>query len=184
MASMSRFVLQDCGVRNHEALYRPIISSLVSSRQMQSHLDVTGRVSFLQMPGSCLSIRSKAVATLSAPNSRRLPSRGSLILCKSTSDFSEDVLGSSSRGLSQYEKIIETLTTLFPVWVILGTIVGIYKPAAVMYHFSLLQQSNDEKRVRAMSLLWVSAAGYVVRNESVHSWFGFPHAFYGLDIEV
>ncbi|KAJ9688540.1 hypothetical protein PVL29_014277 [Vitis rotundifolia] len=35
--------------------------------------------------------------------------------------------------MSQYERIIETLTTLFPVWVILGTVIGIYKPAAVTW---------------------------------------------------
>ncbi|WVZ69483.1 hypothetical protein U9M48_018259 [Paspalum notatum var. saurae] len=34
---------------------------------------------------------------------------------------------------SQYEKIVELLTTLFPVWVILGTIIGIYKPSMVTW---------------------------------------------------
>ncbi|KAK1264640.1 hypothetical protein QJS04_geneDACA023916 [Acorus gramineus] len=34
---------------------------------------------------------------------------------------------------SQYEWIVELLTTLFPVWDILGTIVGIYKPSAVTW---------------------------------------------------
>ncbi|PKA64539.1 putative sodium/metabolite cotransporter BASS2, chloroplastic [Apostasia shenzhenica] len=35
--------------------------------------------------------------------------------------------------MSRYERIIELLTTLFPVWVILGTVIGIYKPAAVTW---------------------------------------------------
>ncbi|CAN6456231.1 unnamed protein product [Victoria cruziana] len=35
--------------------------------------------------------------------------------------------------MSQYERIIELLTTLFPLWVILGTVVGIYKPSAVTW---------------------------------------------------
>ncbi|KAG2599433.1 probable sodium/metabolite cotransporter BASS2, chloroplastic [Panicum virgatum] len=35
--------------------------------------------------------------------------------------------------LSTYEKIVELLTTLFPVWVILGTIIGIYKPSMVTW---------------------------------------------------
>ncbi|KAJ1284531.1 hypothetical protein BS78_03G211100 [Paspalum vaginatum] len=35
--------------------------------------------------------------------------------------------------VSQYEKIVEMLTTLFPVWVILGTIIGIYKPSMVTW---------------------------------------------------
>ncbi|XP_052627493.1 sodium/pyruvate cotransporter BASS2, chloroplastic isoform X2 [Lactuca sativa] len=35
--------------------------------------------------------------------------------------------------MSTYERIIETLTTLFPLWVIIGTIIGIYKPSAVTW---------------------------------------------------
>ncbi|KAL6842645.1 hypothetical protein ACP4OV_027489 [Aristida adscensionis] len=34
---------------------------------------------------------------------------------------------------SQYEKIVELLTTLFPVWVILGTVIGIWKPSMVTW---------------------------------------------------
>ncbi|KAL6615674.1 hypothetical protein ACP70R_037944 [Stipagrostis hirtigluma subsp. patula] len=34
---------------------------------------------------------------------------------------------------SQYEKIVELLTTLFPVWVIIGTVIGIYKPSMVTW---------------------------------------------------
>ncbi|XP_075522358.1 sodium/pyruvate cotransporter BASS2, chloroplastic-like isoform X2 [Primulina tabacum] len=40
---------------------------------------------------------------------------------------------SSGTQISQYERIIELLTTLFPLWVILGTVIGIYKPAAVTW---------------------------------------------------
>lgn len=60
------------------------------------------------------------------------PKRNSQILCKATTDLSGDVPGSSGE-LSQYEKVIETLTTLFPLWVILGALVGIYKPSAVTW---------------------------------------------------
>lgn len=38
------------------------------------------------------------------------------MLCKATTNISGDV-PESAGGLSQYEKVIETLTTLFPVWV-------------------------------------------------------------------
>ncbi|BBH08445.1 Sodium Bile acid symporter family [Prunus dulcis] len=60
-------------------------------------------------------------------------SRNSEVLCKATRNLSGDLPGSTSSGMSQYERIIETLTTLFPVWVILGTILGIYKPSAVTW---------------------------------------------------
>lgn len=84
-------------------------------------------------------------------------------MCKAATNISGDVPSSTPRGMTQYERIIETLTTLFPVWVcvsnslyagkifsllylcnvtvelqfcgqvILGTILGIYKPAAVSF---------------------------------------------------
>ncbi|GAB2300382.1 Sodium/pyruvate cotransporter bass2, chloroplastic [Dionaea muscipula] len=137
MAPMSRCVIKDCKIRPCEAVYRT--SSLISSRQLQSHLDLThlsgGSCSFGN-GRSCLAIEGKGISpvtTLSTPSSIFQRSRSSLLLCKTATDFSGDVPTSSSSGLTQYEKIIELLTTLFPVWVILGTIVGIYKPAAVTW---------------------------------------------------
>ncbi|KAH1118068.1 hypothetical protein AAZX31_17G116200 [Glycine max] len=56
----------------------------------------------------------------------------SKILCNATTDISGDIPESAGE-LSQYEKVIEILTALFPVWVILGAIVGIYKPTAVTW---------------------------------------------------
>jgi hypothetical protein len=38
-----------------------------------------------------------------------------------------------SKELSGFEKFVELLTTLFPIWVILGTLIGIYKPSAVTW---------------------------------------------------
>lgn len=44
--------------------------------------------------------------------------RNSQVLCKAAANVSGDIpSSSSSTGMSQYEKIIETLTTLFPLWV-------------------------------------------------------------------
>ncbi|KAJ6731396.1 SODIUM/PYRUVATE COTRANSPORTER BASS2 CHLOROPLASTIC [Salix purpurea] len=61
-------------------------------------------------------------------------SRNPQVLCRVATNSPGDVPGSSTPGgMSQYERIIETLTTLFPLWVILGTILGIYKPAAVTW---------------------------------------------------
>ncbi|CAL5400346.1 unnamed protein product [Camellia sinensis] len=61
------------------------------------------------------------------------PSRNYQVVCKAATNASGDVPGRAPSGMSQYERIIEMLTTLFPVWVILGTIIGIYKPAAVAW---------------------------------------------------
>ncbi|KAL6550248.1 Sodium/pyruvate cotransporter bass2, chloroplastic [Orobanche minor] len=57
--------------------------------------------------------------------------RNTRVYCKASTsgDFDSNV----HNQISQYEKIVETLTTLFPVWVILGTIIGIYKPAMVTW---------------------------------------------------
>ncbi|KAL0395373.1 UNVERIFIED_CONTAM: Sodium/pyruvate cotransporter BASS2, chloroplastic [Sesamum latifolium] len=57
--------------------------------------------------------------------------RNPRVHCKAAT--SGDFSSSAPGQMSQYERIIETLTTLFPVWVILGTIIGIYKPAMVTW---------------------------------------------------
>lgn len=59
--------------------------------------------------------------------------RNCQILCKAEANISSDLPESVPTGSSQYEKIVELLTTLFPVWVILGTIIGIYKPSMVTW---------------------------------------------------
>ncbi|XP_002974205.2 sodium/pyruvate cotransporter BASS2, chloroplastic [Selaginella moellendorffii] len=37
------------------------------------------------------------------------------------------------KELSTFERVVELLTTMFPVWVILGTVIGIVKPTAVTW---------------------------------------------------
>ncbi|KAF3954636.1 hypothetical protein CMV_020043 [Castanea mollissima] len=59
--------------------------------------------------------------------------RNSQVLCKAATNVSGDFPNGTPSGMSPYETVIETLTTLFPVWVILGTIIGIYKSAAVTW---------------------------------------------------
>lgn len=63
-------------------------------------------------------------------------SKRNQFICKADAS----VLGDAGRGPpeaipgpSQFEKVVEFLTTLFPVWVILGTVIGIYKPSAVTW---------------------------------------------------
>ncbi|XP_066314639.1 probable sodium/metabolite cotransporter BASS2, chloroplastic [Miscanthus floridulus] len=74
------------------------------------------------------------LAVASAPAATITPVlRSRQILCKAEANVSSNLPDSLPTGVSQYEKIVELLTTLFPVWVILGTIIGIYKPYMVTW---------------------------------------------------
>ncbi|XP_031248121.1 sodium/pyruvate cotransporter BASS2, chloroplastic-like [Pistacia vera] len=136
MASMStRFVVKDCTKLHASRAISTPTSTSVSSRRLQAHLDPRGVFSMPENAKS-LAIKNKprsSIVSLSAPYSIIQCSRNSQVLCKSAANVSGDVPNNTSSGMSQYERIIETLTTLFPVWVILGTIIGIYKPAAVTW---------------------------------------------------
>ncbi|KAJ6862883.1 hypothetical protein NC652_039680 [Populus alba x Populus x berolinensis] len=136
MASVSRLVLQDCNLLPCQAIYKP--SSCFPSRRLNTHLDPrTG----ITVPGNGRiwtaqnKPRSPTVAlTALSPSSIIHSSRNPQVLCRAATNATGDVPDSSTHGgMSQYERIIETLTTLFPVWVVLGTILGIYKPAAVTW---------------------------------------------------
>lgn len=114
----------------------------------------------------------------------------------------------TSSGMTTYEKIIETLTTLFPLWVcqnntfitfpiyssvpikiwchwqvIIGTLVGIYKPSAVSVTLHVLYFGNKNSNV-----IWLDPlsqnAGYMATNRPFHRWFGFSHAFNGTDTNI
>ncbi|GLT73005.1 hypothetical protein SLA2020_448950 [Shorea laevis] len=133
MASMSRFVLKDCKLGTHDALYRP--SSSFPAGRLQTYLDARGGFPKAKN-GRCLAIRNKPwtqIVALTTPSLIIQTSRKSQFLCKAATNASGDVPGSTPSRMSPYERVIETLTTLFPVWVILGTIIGIYKPAAVTW---------------------------------------------------
>ncbi|KAL3566553.1 hypothetical protein D5086_031968 [Populus alba] len=136
MASVSRLVLQDCNLLPCQAIYKP--SPCFPSRRLNTHLDPrTG----ITVPGNGRiwtaqnKPRSPTVAlTALSPSSIIHSSRNPQVLCRAATNATGDVPDSSTHGgMSQYERIIETLTTLFPVWVVLGTILGIYKPAAVTW---------------------------------------------------
>uniref|UniRef100_A0A5B7AUB5 Uncharacterized protein n=1 Tax=Davidia involucrata TaxID=16924 RepID=A0A5B7AUB5_DAVIN len=133
MASMSKFVAKDCRLQHYDAIYRP--STCLPARRLQTHMYLKGGFGVAKN-GSCVAIQNKPQSPsfpLPAPSSIIPPSRNSQVSCKATTNISGDFSSSNSSGMSQYERIIETLTTLFPVWVILGTIIGIYKPAAVTW---------------------------------------------------
>ncbi|KAM0933391.1 putative Bile acid:sodium symporter/arsenical resistance protein Acr3 [Dioscorea sansibarensis] len=59
--------------------------------------------------------------------------RNRQVFCKAEADISGEVPNSPSHEISQFERIVELLTTLFPVWVLLGTVIGIIKPSAVTW---------------------------------------------------
>ncbi|KAK4754745.1 hypothetical protein SAY87_008502 [Trapa incisa] len=131
MASLSRFVLKDCKLQTWEAPHGAVSGYLLARRRPQCLLDVRMGCCVSENVRS-LSLRDRSRSPLFCASSLPInpDSRSSILLCKAATDAS----GASTPGqLSQYERIVETLTTLFPVWVILGTIIGIYKPAAVTW---------------------------------------------------
>nr|ACZ98535.1 transmembrane domain protein [Malus domestica] len=128
----SKFALKDFKLRTCDAFCRPAAS--LSARRLQSHLDLRGELSVPENV-RCCAIQSKTWSPIVAKPSSSIiqTSRNSKVFCKAATNLSGDLPSSTPSGMNLYEKIIETLTTLFPVWVILGTILGIYKPAAVTW---------------------------------------------------
>lgn len=59
-------------------------------------------------------------------------SRSQQFLCKAEANALGET-GGVTGGASQFERVVEVLTTMFPVWVILGTAIGIYRPSAVTW---------------------------------------------------
>ncbi|PPD80627.1 hypothetical protein GOBAR_DD22451 [Gossypium barbadense] len=132
MAALSRFVVTDTNLHAYEAVIRRRPWSLIPGRRVLSaQLDVRAGISLYGNGWSMQSKPNSPLAALLAPSSIILASRNSKVKCKAAANVSGD--SPTPKGMNQYERIIETLTTLFPVWVTLGAIVGIYKPAAVTW---------------------------------------------------
>ncbi|XP_061345259.1 sodium/pyruvate cotransporter BASS2, chloroplastic [Gastrolobium bilobum] len=135
MASMSRIILGDHRIGACDALLKPNSCIPTRIKLHNAHMDVKSEF-YLHESGRSCGIRSElwgpVVAVERLPLLHQTSKRNSKILCKATTNISGEI-PESAGGMSQYEKVIETLTTLFPVWVILGAIVGIYKPAAVTW---------------------------------------------------
>ncbi|KAG4930214.1 hypothetical protein JHK82_047281 [Glycine max] len=133
---MSTIILRDHRVAAgaYDALLKPSFRTPTWKKLHNSHL-VKGHFYLTKSGGSCAirrKLRGPVVAVLELPLSLQASRRrNSKILCNATTDISGDIPESAGE-LSQYEKVIEILTALFPVWVILGAIVGIYKPTAVI----------------------------------------------------
>ncbi|XP_022755085.1 sodium/pyruvate cotransporter BASS2, chloroplastic-like isoform X3 [Durio zibethinus] len=133
MASLSRLVVKDYNLHKFDAVCRRPWSLIPGRRLQAAQLDVRAGISVSDNGNgwAIQSKRSSPVVALAAPSSIIPASRNSKVICKAAANVSGDI--PSPTGRNQYERIIETLTTLFPVWVILGTIIGIYKPAAVTW---------------------------------------------------
>ncbi|XVF49253.1 hypothetical protein PTKIN_Ptkin03bG0253500 [Pterospermum kingtungense] len=133
MASLSRFVVKDYNLHTYDAVFRRPWSLIPGRRLQADQLDVRAGT-HVPENGNSRPIHSKPsspLVALAAASSIIPASRSSKVMCKAAANVSGDIPTPS--GMNQYERIIETLTTLFPVWVILGTIIGIYKPAAVTW---------------------------------------------------
>ncbi|KAK2357745.1 Sodium/pyruvate cotransporter bass2, chloroplastic [Trifolium repens] len=129
MASMPRIIFRDHKLGTYDAVLKPSCYNHITRRNnlLNNHLDVKSFAIRSELRGP-----NPIVADARLPLVHLTSKRNSQILCSASTNISGDV-PESAGGLSQYEKIIETLTTLFPVWVILGALLGIYKPAAVTW---------------------------------------------------
>lgn len=118
---------KDCRLGN--GLYRQGVLSF--SRRIQTHQD--GRT--IVLGNQCPKNSSQGAVSVGISSQTTLPliPVRKKFLCKAEANISGDVPNHASTGMSQYERIVELLTTLFPVWIILGTVIGIYKPAAVTW---------------------------------------------------
>ncbi|OVA06524.1 Bile acid:sodium symporter [Macleaya cordata] len=132
MASMSRFVQKDGSVQTCTGLFKS--TSYFSPRRLQTNLDMRRGISVSSGGRNAVkySVQSP-ISAFSYPSWTAKASGRPQVLCKAEADLSGNVPSSTPGELNQYEIIVEKLTTLFPVWVILGTIIGIYKPAAVTW---------------------------------------------------
>ncbi|KAJ4787900.1 Sodium/bile acid cotransporter [Rhynchospora pubera] len=121
MASISRFLHKDCGLQARTPLGQ------ISLRQAKLDARKWVSVPNAKIEGNCSVDLSRASWISPLLRSRQ-------VLCKAEANISSgNVPEHAPTELSQYEKIVELLTTLFPVWVIIGTILGIYKPSMVTW---------------------------------------------------
>ncbi|KAG7021824.1 Sodium/pyruvate cotransporter BASS2, chloroplastic [Cucurbita argyrosperma subsp. argyrosperma] len=132
MASFSKFEYTDCRTHKFDALYRQTYD--FSAKKPTAHLYIRGKLCSSHNARSLVAQCKLLKPIVFSGFPSAIISRKLQILCKAANDVSGDIPdGNSPSGMSLYERTIETLTTLFPLWVILGTIIGIYKPAAVTW---------------------------------------------------
>ncbi|XP_065010214.1 probable sodium/metabolite cotransporter BASS2, chloroplastic isoform X2 [Musa acuminata AAA Group] len=134
VASISRILHRDCGSQSRPALYAKgfcLSPSPARCRPQPRREQKAVLVSGSSMPNGG---RGRSDASACSMTSAIIPVlRSRQVLCKAEANVSGDILNSPVAEMSQYERIIELLTTLFPVWVMLGTIIGINKPSMVTW---------------------------------------------------
>ncbi|XP_009387167.2 probable sodium/metabolite cotransporter BASS2, chloroplastic isoform X1 [Musa acuminata AAA Group] len=130
VASISRVLCRDSGSQSRHAMAAKCCSfSSYIARCVPQPPHALGSGSPMPNGGRG---RNEAVAcSMASPIIPVLRSRQ--VLCKAEANASGDFPNNPVAEMSQYESIVELLTTLFPVWVILGTIIGIYKPSMVTW---------------------------------------------------
>ncbi|KAI3986341.1 hypothetical protein MKX01_002186 [Papaver californicum] len=133
MGSMSRFLHRDCSLQSNTTTLCKS-ASLLSPRRFQINFEDGRRGVSLSSEGrnsgKCSVQRPISAFSLTNPSLIAKTSGSQQVLCQAEASGSAP---GSTPELSQYELIVERLTTLFPVWVILGTVIGIYKPSAVTW---------------------------------------------------
>ncbi|WOH06073.1 hypothetical protein DCAR_0625496 [Daucus carota subsp. sativus] len=130
MATISRFVAKDCNFHSFHALSRSNYG--LTAKTLHTHSKIEFSCSILNILQHQIWIYLVAFCNQHWNTASFLVSMSRTVQCKAATNVPGDLSGDSS-GMTQYEKIIETLTTLFPLWVVLGTIIGIYKPSAVTW---------------------------------------------------
>ncbi|XP_064950055.1 probable sodium/metabolite cotransporter BASS2, chloroplastic isoform X2 [Musa acuminata AAA Group] len=130
VASISRVLCRDSGSQSRHAMAAECCSfSSYIARCVPQPPHALGSGSPMPNGGRG---RNEAVAcSMASPIIPVLRSRQ--VLCNAEANASGDFPNNPVAEMSQYESIVELLTTLFPVWVILGTIIGIYKPSMVTW---------------------------------------------------
>lgn len=119
---------------------RILLSSSTCVRS-QSQLNMRSKTSVLSLEICELGIGAKSLrSSFLLPQlsgllhqTESIGNHGRRQLCKAETNAAGDVPSAASGELSQFEKVVELLTTLFPAWVIIGTLIGIYKPSAVTW---------------------------------------------------
>ncbi|PIA65351.1 hypothetical protein AQUCO_00100669v1 [Aquilegia coerulea] len=129
MSSIFRFLHKDC---NLKTIYNKP-NSCFSITRLPTNLDMRSGYSISTVRRIVAKNSLQCPIDAFSPNLPTLQASRHQVLCKAEADLSGNVPSSTPSGLSTYENIIETLTTLFPLWVIIGTVIGIYKPSAVTW---------------------------------------------------
>ncbi|KAI3878264.1 hypothetical protein MKX03_005093, partial [Papaver bracteatum] len=129
MGSMSRFLHKDCSFQSNTSTLCKSVS-LLSPRRVQINFESGRRGVSLSSEGrflvKCSVQRPISSFSLTNPSLIAKTSGRQQVLCQ---DEASGSVPGSTPELITYELVVERLTTLFPVWVlILGTVIGIYKP--------------------------------------------------------